>query len=292
MHAITTAAVVATLACSAHSFTVGPAAPAGVAAARPSTGALNARLSADDFVPSETWMREYFGQDGLRYNLNKADAEIEKEGDYNIFEAIFGATSNNAAKMKLKAEARKKAKVYSNEQESQFWLQKYGHPRFYPAYVDKSGENELPAEAASPMAAAQAAVAAPAKSIGGLFKKKLPEPEMAKAVPAPILPLPIPAKVAPTVIKGGRSGPSTPYETNPGNPRDLPGKVTTVSKAAAPAPAKKASSAPKAAKVIAAKVAAAPAAASATAGRASRAASRTAAKAKGNLSNLPKRLSK
>lgn len=49
----------------------------------------------------------YLGKNGFRYNLNKTPEELEKEGDYNIFQKMFGATSNNAARLAARAEARK-----------------------------------------------------------------------------------------------------------------------------------------------------------------------------------------
>lgn len=39
-------------------------------------------LKEEDFVPSERWLGEYMGQQGLRYALNKTPDEIKKEGEY------------------------------------------------------------------------------------------------------------------------------------------------------------------------------------------------------------------
>ena len=58
-----------------------------------------------------------------------------------------------------------------------------------------------------------------AKKMGNSIINKAPQ--MPKGTASPIGP--IPAKVQPTVIKGGRSGPSVPYETNPGSARDVDG---------------------------------------------------------------------
>lgn len=41
---------------------------------------VNMKLSEDDFIPSEEWLGEYMGQQGLRYALNKTPKEIETEG--------------------------------------------------------------------------------------------------------------------------------------------------------------------------------------------------------------------
>ena len=38
------------------------------------------KLSEDDFIPSEEWLGEYMGEQGLRYALNKTPKEIESEG--------------------------------------------------------------------------------------------------------------------------------------------------------------------------------------------------------------------
>ena len=42
--------------------------------------------------------------------------------------------------MELKKLARAKAKIPSDPEENQMWIEKYGYPRHFPAYVDKSGE--------------------------------------------------------------------------------------------------------------------------------------------------------
>lgn len=39
------------------------------------------RLSEADFIPSEEWLGEYMGEQGLRYALNKTPEEVEKEGE-------------------------------------------------------------------------------------------------------------------------------------------------------------------------------------------------------------------
>ena len=92
--------------------------------------------------------------------MAKSDAEIAKEGDYSLFDKIFGQTSNNAAMKKLKAEAREKAQKVLYTEEAKTWLSKYGYPRAFPAYIDRSGEGDsAPAAAAAPAPKA----AAPAK---------------------------------------------------------------------------------------------------------------------------------
>lgn len=38
-------------------------------------------LKEADFVPSEEWLGEYMGQQGLRYALNKTPEEVDTEGE-------------------------------------------------------------------------------------------------------------------------------------------------------------------------------------------------------------------
>ncbi|CAM9933339.1 unnamed protein product [Heterosigma akashiwo] len=96
-------------------------------------------------VLTESTLRQYLGDQGLRYNLNKTDKEIETEGDYNIFQKIIGATSNNDARLALKKEARLKAGKPNAEQASRAaeWLEKYGYARYFPAYMDKAKEDPV-----------------------------------------------------------------------------------------------------------------------------------------------------
>uniref|UniRef100_A0A7S2V2P5 PS II complex 12 kDa extrinsic protein n=1 Tax=Fibrocapsa japonica TaxID=94617 RepID=A0A7S2V2P5_9STRA len=99
--------------------------------------------SDEEFVPSETWLADYLGENGLRYAMNKTPQELETEGDYPLLDRLFGQTSNNGARLELKKVARAKANSLTAEQEEekQSWLSKFGYGRFFPAYVDKSGEN-------------------------------------------------------------------------------------------------------------------------------------------------------
>lgn len=38
-------------------------------------------LKEADFIPSEEWLGEYMGQQGLRYALNKTPEEVDTEGE-------------------------------------------------------------------------------------------------------------------------------------------------------------------------------------------------------------------
>jgi hypothetical protein len=42
---------------------------------------------------------KYLSEQGLRYRMDKTEQEIATEGDYSLFEKLFGQTSNNPAKM-------------------------------------------------------------------------------------------------------------------------------------------------------------------------------------------------
>eukprot|EP00611_Tribonema_gayanum_P005702 TRINITY_DN14918_c0_g1_i1.p1 TRINITY_DN14918_c0_g1~~TRINITY_DN14918_c0_g1_i1.p1 ORF type:complete len:227 (-),score=63.25 TRINITY_DN14918_c0_g1_i1:28-708(-) len=157
MHATSAVALVAVLA------TAGAFAPATPLVAPRCTASMKMALRPDDFVPSELFMQQYLGQDGIRYSMGKTPQEIETEGDYGFFEAIFGQTSNNAAKKELKKQARESAKKVLYTERAKEWLVKYGYPRAFPAYVDISGED--PAESAPVVKAAMAAVAEPVAAV-------------------------------------------------------------------------------------------------------------------------------
>lgn len=58
-------------------------------AAASSTSLRMGFLKEADFVPSEEWLGEYMGQQGLRYALNKTPDEVEKEGKLFNFSLFF-----------------------------------------------------------------------------------------------------------------------------------------------------------------------------------------------------------
>lgn len=39
-------------------------------------------LKEADFIPSEEWLGEYLGKQGLRYRMDKTEEEIAKEGEF------------------------------------------------------------------------------------------------------------------------------------------------------------------------------------------------------------------
>ncbi|CAN0116200.1 unnamed protein product [Hapterophycus canaliculatus] len=76
-------------------------------------------------------------------------------GDYTLLEKLFGQTSNNAERMKLKKEVLDKANIPTNPSLYKSWTEKYGYGRFFPVYVDKSGlSDDTPASAPAPAAKA------------------------------------------------------------------------------------------------------------------------------------------
>lgn len=78
MHATGAVALFAVLAC-AQAFM--PAAPlASKQCSSRSATSLQMALKPEDFVPSEEWMMQYLGQDGIRYNMGKTPDEIKTEG--------------------------------------------------------------------------------------------------------------------------------------------------------------------------------------------------------------------
>lgn len=38
-------------------------------------------LKEADFIPSEEWLGEYMGEQGLRYRMDKTQKEVEEEGE-------------------------------------------------------------------------------------------------------------------------------------------------------------------------------------------------------------------
>lgn len=38
-------------------------------------------LKEADFIPSEEWLGEYMGEQGLRYRMDKTPKEVEEEGE-------------------------------------------------------------------------------------------------------------------------------------------------------------------------------------------------------------------
>ncbi len=106
---------------------------------------------------SEANLRDYLGGEGFRYCLNKTPQELEKEGDYNLFEKMFGATSNNEARFSARAYGRAltidtydAAKAAENKE----WIAKYGYKRWGTSYLDKS---DLEKEAGASPAASKSA---------------------------------------------------------------------------------------------------------------------------------------
>lgn len=94
-------------------------------------------------INSEANLRNYLGEEGFRYCLNKTPEELEKEGDYNIFEKMFGATSNNDARMAARSYGRALTiDVYDEAKaaENKEWIAKYGYKRWGTSvtYIDKS----------------------------------------------------------------------------------------------------------------------------------------------------------
>lgn len=49
----------------------------------PSTTSLRMgwSLKEADFIPSEEWLGEYMGEQGLRYRMDKTPKEVEEEGE-------------------------------------------------------------------------------------------------------------------------------------------------------------------------------------------------------------------
>jgi hypothetical protein len=121
-----------------------------------------------NIVGSEANLRQYLGEEGFRYCLNKTPEELEKEGDYGLLEKMFGATSNNDARMAARSYGRAltidtydAAKAAENKE----WIAKYGYKRWGTSYMDKSSlEVEQAAKAASAPAAKAAPKAAPKAS--------------------------------------------------------------------------------------------------------------------------------
>mmetsp|Transcript_718 Transcript_718/g.952 ORF Transcript_718/g.952 Transcript_718/m.952 type:complete len:222 (-) Transcript_718:69-734(-) len=182
---------------------------------------LNAKFTEDDFIPSERWYQEYLGQEGIRYSMGKTPQEIEKEGDYNIFQAMFGQTSNNEKKKELKQEARIAAYKNKDKERSDFWLQRYGYPRFFPAYIDRSGEDETdnvttpptPVAAPSPVAVKPQ----PKKTTSANPQVQKPTSTRIKVVERPKAPVAAPVKASVRT--------NTPKKTL-GNLLNLPKKST------------------------------------------------------------------
>mmetsp|Transcript_8381 Transcript_8381/g.14084 ORF Transcript_8381/g.14084 Transcript_8381/m.14084 type:complete len:207 (-) Transcript_8381:429-1049(-) len=76
----------------AHAFVLSPSS---------STRSRGTALFGAPEVLTETTLRSYLGEQGLRYAMNKTDKEINEEGDYDLFERVFGQTSNNAVRREL-----------------------------------------------------------------------------------------------------------------------------------------------------------------------------------------------
>ncbi|CAN0020042.1 unnamed protein product [Ectocarpus sp. 8 AP-2014] len=205
------------LTCScANAFTVSPAALRTQARGRSNTATSSTSLRMGwslkeaDFIPSEEWLGEYLGEQGLRYRMDKTEKEVAEEGDYTLLEKIFGQTSNNAERMKLKAEVLAKADIPTNPSLYKTWTEKYGYGRFFPVYVDKSGLSDdtpapakasktvAPKKAPAKKAAAKAAPrAAAVKASSRPAAKSAPK---AKAAPKKAAPKAAPKKAAPKVV--------------------------------------------------------------------------------------------
>jgi len=80
-------------------------------------------------------------------------------GDFNLWEKIWGGTSNNADRAAARAGFRQITTIDQYDpkkaKESKEWLAKYGYKRYYLPYLDKSAEGQVE-PAAAPKAAAPA----------------------------------------------------------------------------------------------------------------------------------------
>lgn len=47
-------------------------------------------LKEADFIPSEEWLGEYLGEQGLRYRMDKTPKEVEEEGEFFFFQLWQG----------------------------------------------------------------------------------------------------------------------------------------------------------------------------------------------------------
>eukprot|EP00904_Undaria_pinnatifida_P006081 jgi/Undpi1/2602/HiC_scaffold_13.g05981.m1 len=187
-----------------------PQANARATVAASSTPLRMGLLKEGDFIPSEEWLGEYMGQQGLRYALNKTPEEVKKEGDYTLLEKLFGQTSNNKARMDLKAEVLAKANIPTNPSLYKSWTAKYGYGRFFPVYVDKSGNPDgAPAEPVAKAVSHSKPAAAPAAKKGPVAAakkgpvaaaKKGPVVAAKKAAPAKVAAKPAPKKQAPKKV--------------------------------------------------------------------------------------------
>jgi len=156
-------------------------------------------------ISSEANLSNYLGEEGFRYNMNQTPEEEKKEG-WNLFSKIFGATSNNAARMSARSYGRALTiDVYdaAKAAENKEWIAKYGYKRWGTSYVDKSDlETEKGAAAASlavktatpaPKAASKLAFSFPklgggAKSEAAPAKKTSAVKVSAKPVASPVAP--------------------------------------------------------------------------------------------------------
>jgi hypothetical protein len=168
------------------------------------------KLAAESPRLTEVSLREYLGSQGLRYNLNKTDKEIESEGDYSILDKVFGPTSNNAARLALKKEVRVKASTPSPSQiqVATEWLTKYGYSRFFPAYMDKSQESADEVKATEKAAK---------KALLGALGYKPEEPKMLTKGAAPVKSTPVKA-ATPTQPVSTQSPSPKPAASKPKNP--------------------------------------------------------------------------
>lgn|SRR6056297_2790707 len=180
-----------------------------------------------NIINSEANLASYLSEEGFRYCLNKTPEELEKEGDYNIFEKMFGATSNNAARMAARSFGRSltiDAYDAKKAAENKEWVAKYGYKRWVTSYVDKS-DLETEKGAAPAAVAASAKKAAPpaqprksafsfpkfggqvAASTPGPAKKSSPVKVTAAAKPAAAKPAPTPKAAAPKAKAAAPTGP-------------------------------------------------------------------------------------
>eukprot|EP00903_Cladosiphon_okamuranus_P013592 g12659.t1 len=220
------------LTCScANAFTVSTASLRTHARGHTSTAASSTSLRMGwslkeaDFIPSEEWLGDYLGDKGLRYRMDKTAKEVEEEGDYTLLEKLFGQTSNNAERMKLKAEVLAKADIPTNPSLYKEWTAKYGYGRFFPVYVDKSGlSDDSPAPAPKAPKAKPAAKlpffkakAAPAAKKPAVKAAPKAAPKAVKAAPK-AAPKPAPKKAAPKPAPKKVAAPAKPM----GNINNLP----------------------------------------------------------------------
>lgn len=168
-----------------------------------------------NIVGSEANLRNYLGGEGFRYCLNKTPQELEKEGDYNLFEKMFGATSNNEARFSARAYGRAltidtydSAKAAENKE----WIAKYGYKRWGTSYLDKSDlEKETPASKPVSKPASKPTANKPAfsfPSFGGGGAKAAPAP--AKKTSAVKVTAAAPKAAAPAAPKAAKPKAAAP----------------------------------------------------------------------------------